>query len=67
MDLVKKQKLKNLNLEVIVAAASNPESNMNKENIFSFFEEMETDIQGKKAKQNFFSFTLDQLKNNLKL
>ena len=59
LELIKKQKLKNVHIDSIVIA---------KENIYSFFEEIEYEFQtGKKPKQNFFSFTLEQLKNSLKI
>jgi len=64
LELIKKQKLKNIHLENILAAAFNPESNMSKEIIYSFFEEIEN--EGKKNKQSFFPFSLDQLRNGLK-
>ena len=68
LELIKKQKLKNVHIDSIVIASQNPENNMSKENIYSFFEEIEYEFQtGKKPKQNFFSFTLEQLKNSLKI
>jgi len=57
-------------LENIITGSQHPECNMTKENILAFFEEIEYDHQiqsGKKNKQSMFSFTLDQLKNSLKL
>lgn len=68
--MIKKQKLRNIPLENIIAVSQFFECNMTKENICAFFEEAEYENQiqfGKKTKQNMFSFSLDQLKNGLKL
>ena len=70
LDLIKRQKLKNIQIENVGNAAQHQESDMSKESIYEFFEEMENDHHGqnsKKIKANFFAFTLEQLKNVLKI
>jgi len=50
----------------VINAAQNPESDMSKESIYEFFEEVESDFHGqgsKKTKQSCFAFKLEQLKN----